>query len=106
MLNVSRLVASRRHARSPRAIRHAIRTLRAIVAIHVVRRGVLHDPRDLRDELFVVSCAPQQVEAHLHAGCDSSGGVDAALVDDPRAGNPVLWLAWGEAVGRRRTWRV
>jgi hypothetical protein len=43
-----------------------------------IGRAVLHDARDLRDEILVAASAPQQVESHLHPGADAAAGDDAA----------------------------
>src|ERR1700674_5925844 len=77
------------------------RQLCAVVAVHLVRRGVLHHPRHLRDELLVVPGPAEKMEPHLHSGGDSARGDDASLIDHAGPRDPALWRDLREAVDRR-----
>ena len=71
-----------------------------VAAIDLVRRAVLHDACDLRDEVLVVAGPAEQVEPHLHARRDAARGDDAAGVDHAGAADAAGGRDLREAVDR------
>ena len=56
-----------------------------VVVVQVETVMVFHNTGDLADEVLVVACSPQQVEAQFHSTYDASGGDDSSCVHDASA---------------------